>query len=73
MESVQCPTESWMSEILGIKLGRKTGGGIDLAYSSFWAMYVLVSGTYHLVVSRKRCQKSWNVDRSRDSTRIMPL
>ncbi len=34
---------------------------LDLAgpyYSSFCAMYVFVSGTYHRVVSRNRCQKS---------------
>jgi len=42
-------------------------------YSSFWAMYVFVSGTYQRVVSRKRCQKSWNAERSRDSTSIIPL
>src|SRR2546430_4773822 len=36
-------------------------------------MYVLVSGTYHLVVSRNLCQKSWNADNSRDSTVIIPL
>src|SRR2546426_12725511 len=68
---MQRPTERRVSEILGIKLSRKIG--TDSAYSSFCAMYVLVSGTYHLVASRKRCQKSWNVDRSRDSIRIMPL
>src|SRR5256712_10583080 len=68
---MQRPTERRVSEILGIKLSRKIG--TESAYSSFCAMYVLVSGTYHLVASRKRCQKSWNVDRSRDSMRIMPL
>ncbi len=36
-------------------------------------MNVFVSGTYQRVVSRNRCQKSWNEDRSRDSMRIMPL
>src|SRR5437667_4524996 len=36
-------------------------------------MYVLVSGTYHRVVSRNLCQKSWKAERSRDSTSIIPL
>src|SRR5438093_10379126 len=36
-------------------------------------MYVLVSGTYHRVVSRNLCQKSWKADKSRDSTVIIPL
>src|SRR5207253_5665650 len=36
-------------------------------------MYVLVSGTYHRVVSRNLCQKSWKAERSRDSTVIIPL
>src|SRR5207249_2202214 len=52
----------------------ETGSGSGTIYGcSFWAIYVLVSGTYHRVASRNRCQKSWKAERSRDSTVIIPL
>src|SRR6266849_1849053 len=62
------PHQTLGRESFALKLSRKSQG-----YSSFWAIYLRDSGTYHLVASLNRCQKSWKADKSRDSTIIIPL